>query len=258
MGEIIAMFRSTRMVKLTAFCATVFAIVAVVFKNSIVLIPEVTEIRPVNALALTFGLFFGPAGAVGCAVGNLISDFSGSLTWLSPFGMLGNFLSAWLPYKVWDALLPKEQIRPAFQGRYWGLRIGAVTLVSTVSCGAVLAFAFDTQGTLAALPTFQLIFVNNFAATVLLGVPLLYGVTRLPQKVVPYWREWMAEADYAADTPTAPWKTRLLIGLSLLCLLVMVCLSVLNALQVFNGEVFGCLPLLVFFAGYVLIVVIVP
>ena len=52
------------------------------------------------------GLLMGPAGAVGCGVGNLLADLFGTLSAASVFGLVGNFLFAFLPYKLWHTLLP--------------------------------------------------------------------------------------------------------------------------------------------------------
>lgn len=48
---------------------------------------RISAIFPVMA-----GLLMGPAGAVGCGVGNLIADVFGTLNAASLFGLVGNFL----------------------------------------------------------------------------------------------------------------------------------------------------------------------
>ena len=62
---------------------------------------RISAIFPVMA-----GLLMGPAGAVGCGVGNLIADVFGTLNAASLFGLVGNFLFAFLPYKLWHTLIP--------------------------------------------------------------------------------------------------------------------------------------------------------
>jgi energy-coupling factor transport system substrate-specific component len=66
----------------------------------IVFVPGFTWLRPVNALAPLFGMFFGIPGCLGAAVGNLIADIVGGFFGVGSFGgFIGNFLIAYLPYK---------------------------------------------------------------------------------------------------------------------------------------------------------------
>ena len=50
-----------------------FAILGAAFKV-MVLIEGFTEVRPANAIPMVSGYLFGPFGALGCALGNLIAD----------------------------------------------------------------------------------------------------------------------------------------------------------------------------------------
>src|SRR4030066_2341385 len=95
------MWRHTKMVVLVALTAAVYAAILIPLKG-IPLVPGFTEIRPANVVPVVFSLLFGPAGAWGAAFGNLIGDFFGTLGLGSIFGFWGNFLAAYLPYKVWQ------------------------------------------------------------------------------------------------------------------------------------------------------------
>ena len=97
------MWGKTKMVVLVALCAGLYAALLIPFKG-FVLIPGVTEFRPASALPVVMGLLFGPAGAWGSAIGNLIGDFFGSLGVGSLFGFFGNFIFAYVPYKIWTNL----------------------------------------------------------------------------------------------------------------------------------------------------------
>ena len=194
--ELFRMFRYPSMIKSGAFCAACFAFLSVVLKTGIVLIPEVSEVRVCNMLACSFGIWFGPAGAWGCAVGNLIGDLGGSLTVLSVSGFLANFFSAWLPYKiwcVWGNVLGEEPLaRPSLRTKHWLARYALGGFCSVVSCSALLAVTFDLSGDMAAANTFEMIFLNNAGAT-LLGALLFILLCRLPEKLLLYWREQMTE-----------------------------------------------------------------
>ena len=98
MKEVFSMWGKTKMVVLVALCAGLYAALLIPFKG-FVLIPGVTEFRPASALPVVMGLLFGPAGAWGSAIGNLIGDFFGSLGVGSLFGFFGNFIFAYVPIR---------------------------------------------------------------------------------------------------------------------------------------------------------------
>jgi len=75
MKEVFTMWKYTQMIVLTALSAAIYAAVLIPFKG-FVIIPSLTEVRPANVFPFVFGLLFGPAGAWGAAIGNLIGDFS--------------------------------------------------------------------------------------------------------------------------------------------------------------------------------------
>ena len=195
-NELVRMFRYPSMIKSAAFCAACFAFLSVVFKNSLILIPEVTEVRFCNILACTLGIWFGPAGAWGCAVGNLVGDLGGSLTDLSFSGFFGNFFSAWLPYKVWcvwgSAAGEPPTSRPSLRAKNWLLRYLVGGFFSVVTCSAVLAVSFDRSGDMPAANTFAMIFLNNAGAT-LLGIALFALSCFLPEKLLVCWRAQMTD-----------------------------------------------------------------
>ncbi len=74
MKEVFRMWKNTKMVVLVALSAGLYAAILIPFKG-FVLIPGITEFRPASALPVVLGLLFGPAGAWGSAIGNLIGDF---------------------------------------------------------------------------------------------------------------------------------------------------------------------------------------
>jgi energy-coupling factor transport system substrate-specific component len=67
----------------------------------IVFVPGIAYLRPAQAFTTVFGILFGLPGAVGSAVGNFIGDiFAGTLTLGSIAGFIGNFFSAYVPYRI--------------------------------------------------------------------------------------------------------------------------------------------------------------
>lgn len=67
----------------------------------IVFVPGIAYLRPAQAFTTVFGILFGLPGALGSAVGNFIGDiFAGTLTLGSIAGFIGNFHSAYIPYRI--------------------------------------------------------------------------------------------------------------------------------------------------------------
>jgi energy-coupling factor transport system substrate-specific component len=67
----------------------------------VVFVPGIAYLRPAQALTTVFGILFGLPGALGSAVGNFIGDiFAGTLTLGSVAGFIGNFMSAYVPYRI--------------------------------------------------------------------------------------------------------------------------------------------------------------
>lgn len=105
MKEVISMWKNTRMIILVALSAAIYAAFLIVFKGGIPIVPGITEVRPANVFPFVLSLLFGPAGAWGSAIGNLIGDlFGGTLGIGSIFGFFGNFFLGFIPYKMWGAL----------------------------------------------------------------------------------------------------------------------------------------------------------
>src|SRR3712207_9543414 len=96
------------MVVLVALSAAIYAAVLIPFKG-FTIIPGAIEIRPANVFPFVFGILFGPAGAWGSAIGNLIGDFFGTLTPGSIGGFVGDFFLGLLPYKMWGNFFPRGE-----------------------------------------------------------------------------------------------------------------------------------------------------
>ncbi len=169
MKEVFGMWKNTKMVVLTAISAAVYAAVLIPFKP-IPLIPGFTEIRPSAVLPIVFSLFFGPAGAWGSAFGNLIGDFFGTLGLGSIFGFFGNFFYGFVPYKVWNYFAPNEE--PVMTNWQRWLKYIFTILLASLSCGVFIAWGIDWLGLLPFPALANIILVNNFLVSLILG-PLI-------------------------------------------------------------------------------------
>ena len=137
MKEVFTMWRHTQLVVLVALSAAIYAAVLIPFKG-FPIVPGYIELRPANAFPVVFGLLFGPAGAWGAAIGNLIGDFFGTLTLGSVGGFVGNFFLAYLPYKMWGAYFRSDENieTNVDSGKKFGVYI-LVTILASVDRGGV-------------------------------------------------------------------------------------------------------------------------
>lgn len=167
-AELFAVWRSTRMIVLTAITAALYAAVLIPFKV-VPLIPGITEFRPANAVPIVCSFLFGPAGAWGAAFGNLIGDFFGGLGPGDLFGFLGNLGYGFVPYAVWRAVTDAPPI-PDTRARFAGLV--AVIALASLLCATVVAWGLHWLGFHPFTVLGPIVFVNNLVAAAVLA-PLL-------------------------------------------------------------------------------------
>ncbi len=98
MKDCFTMWKYPKMITLTAICAAIYAALLIPFKSIVVF---GVEVRVATVIVPAMGILFGPAGAWGVAIGNLIGDFFGSMSVASVFGFIANFFFAYIPYKIW-------------------------------------------------------------------------------------------------------------------------------------------------------------
>jgi energy-coupling factor transport system substrate-specific component len=187
MREVWRMWHYSTMVVLTVLTAGIFAAILIPFKG-IPLIPGVTELRPANVIPVVFGLLFGPAGAWGAALGNLIGDFFGTLGVGSFFGFWGNFLAAYLPYKMWQdrplGLLPRHLARFVL-----------AVLLGACGCALVVGFGLEAVGLLPFSVIALAVLVNNALVALILGPVLLRLLAPRVSRWDLYWAELMDPED---------------------------------------------------------------
>ena len=135
-----------------------------------------SQIRPVNAIPAPVGLVFGPIGALACALGNLLGDLPQISNYhgTAVLGFVANFLSAYIPYKVWRAI--DSDVVSVHSWRQIGLYVWAAVL-SCVSCALMLGFGLSVffgewYGEIVGG-----IFINNLTFSLALGLPVLIVLT---------------------------------------------------------------------------------
>jgi len=201
MREIVTMWSNTRMVVLAALTAALYAALLIPFKP-IPIIPGFTEIRPAVAVPLVFGLLFGPAGAWGSGLGNVIGDFfGGTLSLGSLFGFAGNFLFALTPYKLLGPAAGADAgATPAASWRGTAL-FAAAAVPASAACAATIGWGVDLLGLVPFAALGAVIFVNNLVVGLTLGPVLL----RLVRPRVAAWHLLWGDV---MDVPTPPARRR--------------------------------------------------
>src|SRR5689334_18937736 len=137
------MWRSTRMVVLTAISAALYAALLIPFKVVPLGIPGVAEFRPASAVPVVCSFLFGPAGAWGAAFGNTISEFFGGLGPGDVFGFVGNLAYGFAPYALWAALGAPP---PVCADRRETLRLVGVVTVAALLCATIVAWGLHWLG----------------------------------------------------------------------------------------------------------------
>ncbi len=198
MKEIFTMWRHTQMVVLVALSAAIYAAVLIPFKG-FTIIPGFTEVRPANVFPFVFGLLFGPAGAWGAAIGNLIGDFFGTLGIGSIFGFVGNFFLGFLPYKLWGSFFRRgENMEPNVNS---GKKLGvyaAVTILASAVCAVWIAWFNDLIGFVPFAALASIITVNNAIAGLVLGPVVLLVLYPRVKRWGLLWTEIMRPDEVAA------------------------------------------------------------
>lgn len=146
-----------------------FVLLAVPFKT-MSLIPGFTEVRPVDALNMLYGVMFGVYGALACAAGNIISDLLGGTLAISSWaGCVGNFLGTYLAYVIWYALAKRE---PYIDSIKQAVIFVFTTVVIGIVMAVIVAFAvMISYADIGGADMFIQVFVNTVVFSTALGMP---------------------------------------------------------------------------------------
>ena len=220
MKEVFTMWKSTKMIVLTAVTAAIYAAILIPFK-AIPLVPGFTEVRPGNMIPVAFGLFFGPAGAWGAAIGNTLGDILGSTFGVgSLFGLVGNFLFAYIPYKLWTNLgvLKPEEQAPDCRSAKKIVLFMVVSILASAACGLFIAWGVDLLGFVPFSVLGTIIPMNNAIAACVLGFILTILLYPRIKKWDLYWLDVMPEADLPKGGPIARIGAWVMVASIVICL----------------------------------------
>jgi energy-coupling factor transport system substrate-specific component len=197
--EIFTMWRHTQMVVLVALSAAIYAAFLIVTQG-LVIIPGFTNLRPGNVFPFVFGLLFGPAGAWGAAIGNLINDFFGTLGLGSIAGFVGNFFLGFLPYKMWGAFFRRGENME--QNTNTGKKLVvyvAIAILASIICAVWIAWFNDLLGNVPFAVLASIISINNAIVGVILGPILLLALYPRVKRWGLLWTEIMEPDEVPAS-----------------------------------------------------------
>lgn len=150
-----------------------FLVLGISFKV-MVLVEGLTEVRPVNAIPPVAGLLCGPAGAFACGIGNLLSDIVGTFSAASILGFAGNFVAAYLPYRIW--YLFSDEPPNVHTGRN-RMRYIILSLTAAMTVAWILSFGLYWMEGVWMESIYRYVFWNNLGFSVGLGMPILIILT---------------------------------------------------------------------------------
>jgi len=147
-----------------------YIVVALPFK-AMNLIPGFTDIRPVQALGPVYGVFFGPAGCLAAAFGNLVADIADdALRWTSIAGFATNFIGPFIVWLYWTRVsrtpfalrTPRDLLRHC-------LVLVVMAAIEDAMLAPAVAFVYpDVDISFFAMS----VFCNTAAFPIVLGIPL--------------------------------------------------------------------------------------
>ena len=178
MKEVVTMWGHTRMIALVVLSAALYAAILIPFKGFQIL-PGV-DLRPSTVIPPVVAILFGPAGAWGCAIGNLVGDFFGTIGVGSIFGFIGNFLFAFAAYKLWYQLpFISSDNEPVINSGAKFVKWVVVCIGGAAALTSSLSWGVSGVLSLLPYPVFStIVFPNNLVAALILGAPLLALVYR--------------------------------------------------------------------------------
>lgn len=192
------MWRYTRMIILVAVCAAIYSAALIAFKTAIPIIPGITEVRVGNIFPMPFGIMFGPAGAWGAAIGNLVGDvFGGTLSPASIAGFFGNFLLGYLPYTLWKTILPFGSSSRAWDpGRFdnWA-RYLFIGFISSAACAVLISISVDAIGMVPYQVLSKIITLNDTIGSWIGAVLLSTVFPTIKDHLNLFWEDVMEEGD---------------------------------------------------------------
>lgn len=147
-----------------------YIVVAIPFK-AMNLIPGFTDIRPVQALGPVYGVFFGPAGCLAAAFGNLLADIAdNALRWTSIAGFASNYFGPLFVWYYWTQISRTPfSLRTARDLLRHCLALIVMAAIEDAMVAPAVAFVYPEVDAFAFA---VYVFCNSALFPIVLGIPL--------------------------------------------------------------------------------------
>ncbi|GAA0712632.1 QueT transporter family protein [Dactylosporangium roseum] len=171
-----------------AITAALFGAGLAIFAG-VVFVPGVAYLRPAQAFTTVFGILFGLPGALGAGLGNFIGDiFAGTLTLGSIAGFIGNFMSAYVPYRIVHAARQADLSAARDFVRYvWAVIAGAFVIAFYIPWWLAVLGIIPSE--VAWTAVFGNIWLNGLVTPLILGTILLRVLFPYVQRWNMYWAD---------------------------------------------------------------------
>lgn len=202
MNDLIDVWKKPRMVISILLTALFYAAMTIPFKG-LVLVPNVSEIRPAAFIPVLASFIFGPAGAWGAAFGNLLGDLFGTLSYASLFGFVANLFLGYMPYKLWYHLFRQDpkQIEIDSNSKV-DMRSAILSgLIANLFCALVISWGVFWVSGKSFIELWLVIMVNNSISLLLLW-PCLKLIIPLSERFELNWFHQLRNSARPVSTPT--------------------------------------------------------
>jgi energy-coupling factor transport system substrate-specific component len=166
MLDLISMWKNPKMIAYFALTAVLYALLLLPVSEYSLFAQDADYLRIAMCIPVGFSFLFGPAAAWGAAFGNLAFDALTGLSWVTPFGFLGNFLIGYIPYKLYSKITTEKPI--PYSAKKLGLFIGLSALACAL-CGLVIGWGLFYVRSIPFAMTAFTIFTSDFLWAALLG-----------------------------------------------------------------------------------------
>ncbi len=106
----------------------------------------VTGLRISAFFPVVAGMFMGPYGALGCGLGNVLADMVIDFNFLSIIGFIGNFMLAYLPYKLWHTIASNKSEPTSVKVIFRLVIINAFSIIISMGFISAAAALFAQYG----------------------------------------------------------------------------------------------------------------
>lgn len=158
--------------------AIIYSLLILPTKFLLMLMPG-AEVRFAACIPVIAGMLWGPAGAVGSALGNFCGDFfTGDSLYVCFWGAVANFFLAYLPYRLWYTGKNREESLLFIYNTGSLLKFIGIMLITAFIFSTMLTAIIMPSSANDAISSFFIFFSNNFDFPLLLGIPILLLLRR--------------------------------------------------------------------------------